>query len=89
MTLNEFCSLTGGDRKAAVINVYKEGNHDSNAKIKEFAFQSFRPAEEILRAEYANAEVIAFWAVEKDVFDVEIEMHAQTQSQTVGGENDE
>ena len=78
MTLTEFCSLVGGDMGPATINVFQKGRREKyyvseNEGFKEFIIQSVFPADSILRDEYANAEVIAFWATKKDAFDVEIE----------------
>ena len=78
MTLNEFCSLVGGDIGPATINVFQKDKREKyyvseNEGLKEFTLQSVFPADSILRDEYANAEVIAFWSTGKDIFDVEIE----------------
>lgn len=78
MTLKEFCNLVSADMGPATINVFQKGNrdkyYDSDSEgFKEFTFQSVFPVELILRDNYANAEVIAFWSTGKDDFDVEIE----------------
>lgn len=78
MTLNEFCSLVGGDMGPATINVFQKDKRkkyyiSENEGFKEFTIQSVFPAGTILRDEYASAEVIVFWSTGKDAFDVEIE----------------
>lgn len=78
MTLTEFCNLVGGDMGPATINVFQKDKREKyyvseNEGFKEFTIQSVFPADSILRDEYANAEVIAFWSTGKDAFDVEIE----------------
>lgn len=78
MTLTEFFSLAGGNMGLATINVFQKDKRENyyvseNEGLKEFTLQSVFPADLILRDEYANAEVIAFWSTGKDNFDVEIE----------------
>lgn len=69
MTLNEFCSLVGGDMGPATINVFQKDKREKyyvseNEGFKEFTIQSVFPADSFCSDEYANAEddcFLVYW----------------------------
>lgn len=78
MTLTEFCEMAGSQFKNITINVF-DGKGERlryyatrDSKCREFTISNTPNPSKFLRDEYASAKVEQFYAIDSDVFDVEL-----------------